>query len=356
MDSLLHDALDRLLAAASPPGTVREIEAGGTPQALWRQIVDSGLADAMVEEARGGGGARLDDAFSLFALCGRHALPLPLAHTLAVRSLCARTGVEAPNGPIAIAPHPVASADGALLCRHVPYGRVAQWVVVYQDSPAAGAAARLLPVGVENCRDTGIHGSLQAHLRWSAPPSSGVVLAAPLPWLDIAAAITAAQMAGAMEAVLALTLRYAAERSQFGRPIGSFQAIQQQLAVLAELSMATRIAAELGCREAAPGVPDPLLAAAAKATAAEAAGTVASIAHAVHAAIGITEEYDLQLFTRRLLEWRTDYGAAGFWQRRLGDALLASSASSTLEFMLPALFPGAAPGPASDDSQPGDPT
>ena len=59
--------------------------------------------------------------------------------------------------------------------------------------------------------------------------------------------------------------------------------------------------------------------------------------------MGITEEYDLQLYTRRLIEWRTDYGSAGYWNRRVGDAVLSSEAPSTLEFMLPVFFSDTAP-------------
>ena len=66
-------------------------------------------------------------------------------------------------------------------------------------------------------------------------------------------------------------------------------------------------------------------------------------ADGVHAAMGITEEYDLQLYTRRLIEWRTDYGSAGYWNRRVGDAVLSSEAPSTLEFMLPVFFADTAP-------------
>jgi alkylation response protein AidB-like acyl-CoA dehydrogenase len=159
----------------------------------------------------------------------------------------------------------------------------------------------------------------------------------------MAAVITAAQMAGAMDAVLEITVRYSGDRVQFGRPIGKFQAVQQQLSVLAELVSASRMAAELGCRETGPGTSASLVAAIAKARSSEAAERIVSIAHAVHAAMGITEEYDLQLFTRRLIEWRNDYGSAGYWNRRVGDAVLATDEANTLEFMLSAFFQAAAP-------------
>ncbi|NIO40890.1 MAG: hypothetical protein GTO41_12335 [Burkholderiales bacterium] len=195
-----------------------------------------------------------------------------------------------------------------------------------------------MPTSAARCNSTGVHGSLQAHLSWKMPHGSAIVLEQGFPWLEFAAAVTAAEMAGAMQTVLNMTVQYASERSQFGRPIGKFQAVQQQISVLAELAAASRIGAELGCLDSETDKPNLLAAAVAKARVSEAASTAVPIAHAVHAAMGVTKEYDLQLFTRRLIEWRTAYGSAGYWNRRVGDTLLSSDAGSTLQFMLSALF------------------
>ncbi len=137
------------------------------------------------------------------------------------------------------------------------------------------------------------------------------------------ALLLAAAVSGAADRVLAMTVAYAGERSQFGKPIGRQQAIQQQLAVMAEDCVAVRMAVELA---AASDAPDPLRVAAAKSVASAAAPRVANTAHAVHGAIGISAEYDLQLYTRRLHEWRTALGSETRWNRDLGRALLASHA------------------------------
>ena len=339
MDPVLYDAFDRLLTKLSTPQVIREIEAGGSAQSLWQQVIESGFADAMVSELSGGAGLEMSEAFSLFFLCGRHALPVPLAQTMVARSMCGLNGVAIPDGPIAISPMPVSSAADTIDCRNVPFGKLAQWVLVSHSGPSDAQRDMLLPASEAIRTDTGVIGSLQAHLCWKNSPSSGVVLDNTAPWLEIAATITAALMAGAMDAVLQTTVRYAGDREQFGRPIGKFQAVQQQLSVLAELASASRMAAEIGCRQTSAGTPNTLAAAVAKARASEAAGTVVSIAHGVHGAMGITAEYDLQLYTRRLIEWRTDYGSAGYWNRRVGDAVLSSDAPTTLEFMLPTFFP-----------------
>lgn len=342
MDPVLYDSFDRLLNDISTPQVIREIESGGSPQTLWQQIIESGFADAMISENAGGAGLDLGDAFSLFFLCGRHALPLPVAHTIVARGVLARQATDLPQGAVVISNIPVTHADDNVELHHVPYGKLAQWIIVPHAGVRDEPVDLLLPADKADRSETGVNGSLQAHLSWQALRSSGTVLKVAFPWLEVAAAVTAAQMAGAMQTILDMTVQYAGERSQFGRPIAKFQAVQQQLSVLAELVAASRVAAELGCQETTDGAPNILAAAVAKARASEAAGTVVSIAHAVHAAMGVTAEYHLQLYTRRLIEWRTDYGSAGYWNRRVGDAVLSSNAPCTLEYMLPTYFPAGA--------------
>jgi alkylation response protein AidB-like acyl-CoA dehydrogenase len=137
------------------------------------------------------------------------------------------------------------------------------------------------------------------------------------------ALMRAAQMAGAMERVLALTVQYAKDRVQFGKPIGAYQAIQQQLAVLAGQSAAATRAVDAAFETAARG--DDLFfdVAVAKIRAGEAAGVAASVAHQVHGAIGFTDEHVLHYFTRRLWTWRAEFGSESFWARRLGTHALS---------------------------------
>ena len=137
----------------------------------------------------------------------------------------------------------------------------------------------------------------------------------------IGAVIAAAAIAGAGDRILAMTIDYANQRIQFGKPIAKQQAIQQQLAVMAEQVVIARIAAQIGC---AHGLTPPLESAAiAKQGASRAAVEIAAIAHAVHGAIGISEAYDLSLYTRRLNEWRTAHGSESYWAHRLGHARLS---------------------------------
>ena len=107
----------------------------------------------------------------------------------------------------------------------------------------------------------------------------------------IGAVVAAAAIAGAGDRILAMTIDYAGQRVQFGKPIARQQAVQQQLAVMAEHVVMARIAAQTGC---ANGLTPALESAAiAKHGASRAAVHIAAIAHAVHGAIGISEAHDL---------------------------------------------------------------
>jgi acyl-CoA dehydrogenase len=332
MDALLFESIDRFLAGCSTPAVVREVERGQGAAALWAEVESSGYAELLVDEAAGGAGLGLREAFALWLACGRHALPVPLAQTAWVRAVLPLAGLDAPSGPLTLAAQCSRDAQGAWRCQNLPFGTVADWVLV---GDAHGAA--LLPVAAGERQPGGVHGSLQAHIRWPAQPAGALPLPGPVDLLAAGALITAALMAGALQRVLEATVSYANDRAQFGKSIGKFQAVQQQLSVMAEQVFAARMAAEVGC--AGEGIaPHPLRAAMAKARASEAAEKVVAIAHAVHGAIGVTAEYDLQLHTRRLQEWRADFGSPGYWHVQLGAALLASP-GPTLTFMLDELAP-----------------
>ena len=321
---LFGDAMQQLLAQHSAPARVRDIERGADVHALWTALEEAGFLDALASEAQGGAGLLLPEVFSIVFIAGRHAAPVPLAQTLLLR---AALGAAAPRGPLSIAPGCLIDADGAIDCAQVPFGRMAQWVLVEAENQA-----RLLPTATARVSAAGGYGSLDADLRWNHWPDASITLAAASDWTTQAAAMTAALMAGAMERVLEMTTSYANERRQFGKAIGKQQAIQQQLSVLAEQVFAARLAARIGF-DSTSTMAAPQRAAIAKERTSAVAPEVCAIAHAVHGAMGFTEEYDLQLFTRRLHEWRMAYGAESEWRRRLGVAALRSGHSRALDIV-----------------------
>lgn len=309
MNELLEPFV-RMLDAAATPAVVRAIEHGGSPASLWQEIAESGFLDALVAEEHGGAGLSLGDIEPLIEALGARAVPLPVAETMVARALLAKVGVAAPEGPITLV---------TSLAQTVPSGLVAQAALV-----DCGEEVVLCDMAQLSPAPTGVVNSLAA--RVSGKPE-GHSLPRPVAGLRaVAAVLRAALIAGAASRLCDLTTAYASERVQFGKPIGRQQSLQQMLAVMAEDMIACRIAAQLG---ASHGIEVPLVAAAtAKITTSSAAPGVAAAAHAVHGAIGISEEYDLQLLTRRLHEWRMADGSEGFWSQVLGGERLSSAETS----------------------------
>ena len=114
------------------------------------------------------------------------------------------------------------------------------------------------------------------------------------------------------------------EWAQFGKPIGKFQAVQQNLAQLADEVAAVGAASTAACAaidlafSSKEEVDSLFRIAAAKARASEAAGKASSIAHQAHGAFGFTYEHILHFSTRRLWSWRAEYGSGDFWAEMLG--------------------------------------
>lgn len=308
------EPFERMLEDVATPAAVRAVERGGSIDAMWGVFAESGFLDALVPEERGGAGLSLAEVQPLWMALGRHAVPLPVGETMIARALLA----EAPDGPIALA-----VAEGAAVV--VPCGLVAAHLLI-----ESSGGLHLVEAKVEA---TGVPASLAARIdagAWPAP-------VAPVPeggLRALAAILRAALIAGAAERLTQMTATYANERVQFGKPIGRQQALQQQMAVMAEEMVAARIASQLGC---VGGFPPGLVAAAtAKSIASRAAARVAATAHAVHGAIGISEEHDLQLFTRRLHEWRLSDGSETYWNRLLGAERL-KDAGRSVDFVREAL-------------------
>lgn len=311
---ILLDQVERLLTDRSGPDMLRAVERGEWPAALWDEAEALGLPLALAPESMGGAGLGWADAVAVWQVLGRHGAPLPLAGSMAAAALLASAGIAPPSGRIAL----------AVPGEAVPWGRRAAHLVTVD---AVGQVA-LHAAGLEWQQSRSLVGREPADRA-----TLGTLLATgrlpdrlgPEAALRAGALLHAAQIAGALEAVLAMAVDYANTRTQFGRPIGAFQAVQQQLALCAaEVAAAGVAVAQAGRaadRRGLAGAEFEI--ASAKVVAGEAAGTCAAIAHQVHAAIGFTDEHPLHLFTRRMWSWRDACGAERVWARRIGQAALA---------------------------------
>jgi acyl-CoA dehydrogenase len=329
MDDMLRRSAEELFGRHATPKAVRALRAlraGASAAALWGEIEASGFLDALVPEAAGGAGLGPPDALPVLMAAGRFAVPLPLGETMLARAALAAAGEAPPDGAIALAEP---AGDGA--ARLAP-AMPADWALL-----PLGDHAMLLPVG-DATEDAEASSPLGRVLRW--PGRAG----RPAPLTDYQAAgawAEAAVMAGAMERILEDTVRHARDRRQFGRPVASFQAVQQQLAVLTEDVLAARMAVQLASVPDGAGIAglNPCRIAAAKLRVGEAAVRVAGIAHAVQGAMGITEEVDLHLLTGRLQLGRMRFGGEAQWAAWLGRRFLAGDAPDTLSFVRTELAP-----------------
>lgn len=318
---MFTEAIEAILRDHGTPQAVREIEAGGSPAVLWNALSDAGFLELMTSPDAGGGGLDWDEVYPVLVQFGRHAAAVPAAQAIVARALLPEG--TAPHGLLTIAPKLERLPGGALACPLVPFGQGAQAVLAGDDQ-----GWWLLDAQPAQRVGTGVAGSQTASLVWREGPVALASGRQPLPGLQSSgAALHAALIAGALARVLELTVRHCLDREQFGRAIGAFQAVQHQLAVMAEHVAAASMAASLAFP---PGREAPRLmaAAVAKARTSEAAQWVAATAHALHGAIGITADHDLQLYTRRLHEWRMAHGSEDYWHRGIGLTLLASNESA----------------------------
>ncbi len=324
---MFAQAIESILAQQCTPAIVRSIENGADPTPLASAIADTGFHELMTPEDLGGGGASWSDLFEIVYLCGSHAVPLPLPQTLAARTLTT-SPQHLPDGLITLAPSLARDADGSIQALQVPAAAVSDYVLAHDAEQLL-----LLPTREARRVRTGIHGCLIESLRWE--PGAGVsvptMLSGLVQFQAMGALLHAGLMAGAMKRSFDMTMRYANDRIQFGKSIGKFQAIQHQLSIMAEQLTAARIAASAAFATAR-GMPEISACAAAKARTSEAAQAIASIAHSVHGAIGVTAEYELQLFTRRLHEWRMAHGSEIYWNRVLGKIFLDSMVPTSADF------------------------
>jgi acyl-CoA dehydrogenase len=140
--------------------------------------------------------------------------------------------------------------------------------------------------------------------------------------LSLAAIGAACEIAGAAERILEMTVSYANDRVQFGKPIAKQQVVQHNLAIMGEQYLMIRMASQLGC-SAGLAPPDHIVATA-KQVSSAAVPVMVGLAHAIHGAIGITMDYDLHRYTTRMQQLRIAHGSESYWATKIGAAHLAS--------------------------------
>ncbi|MEY9837828.1 acyl-CoA dehydrogenase family protein [Streptacidiphilus sp. EB103A] len=294
-------SLDALLSAADIPAVVRARAAGDDAplRALWRRLGDAGVFALAVPGEFGGTGLLPVELVLCCVELGRHGMPGPLAETFAASALLAGTeqagllpGVASGQVILSLA------ADG---------GQAA-------DPDLADAVLRIgegkapLRQSLDPARRVGLPDDA---IGISAGPGSSAAT-------ELAALATAALALGAGRHLLAATVEYARTRTQFGTPIGGFQAVKHRLAdVLLQLDFAEPLlyGAAVALQDAAADTAVAI--AAAKAACGEAGYAAARAALQLHGAIGYTDEFDLSLWIRRARVLRNAWGTPSACRRKV---------------------------------------
>lgn len=284
---MLRETVAALVAKHAGPAAVRAAfeSERGYDESLWRLLCEQvGAAALVVPEQMGGAGGELADAATVLQELGRALVPSPLLGTT-LAELALLAGGEPDTDTLAA----LAEGDsiGALVLDpdYVVNGDVADVVVAATN----GQLARWTKFSAQPLTTMDPTRKL-ARLR----PEETKPLGADPGLADFAAILLAAEQIGAAERCLDLTVEYTKNRIQFGRPIGSFQALKHRMADLYVAVSAARAVVNDACT-----APSPTSAATARLAATEAFNTVAAEGIQLHGGIAITWEHDMHLYFKR---------------------------------------------------------
>ncbi|SDU63447.1 acyl-CoA dehydrogenase family protein [Gordonia westfalica] len=307
--------------------------------AVWDAVVDAGFTGVDVPEEAGGHGGELGDALAVLdSLTEAGAVTPYLEHALLASWLAGSVGhsLEGTTATVALIDDGTIRTDGdrillsgnATGIPHIDGADIVVALTTTPDGPLVAVVTLEAPgVEVEVATDMqGVsYGDIvfrDAEASFSAPSPVGIE--------DLrrrGALAYAVALAAAAREVRERTVRYASERTQFGRPLAKFQAIQQRLAEMAAQTTLMETAAR-AATEAASG--DPAAArtaiAAAKIVTSRYATEVASAGHQIHGAIGFTSEHSLGRFTSALWTWTDRYGTEQDWAASLAGEILDGGA------------------------------
>jgi acyl-CoA dehydrogenase len=290
---------------------------------LWQSLDDLGLVRLTGPEQFGGSAAGWYEAAELLGASVRHGVRIPLAeHDLLACWLLGANGMPS-DGAV----RTVCLLDDHGVAHGVPWASGADRVVVVWQ---AGDEYRMADVDVAALEIT-------PGANMIGEPRDTVVAEATLPGMPVAPALIAElrlksalvrsiQVCAALDRILQLSVEHATARTQFGRPLSRFQAVQNLIAdIAAEVALAraateAALIAAVSSEWSASNLD--FLVAVARSCTGHATSVVVRNAHQVHGAIGTTREHRLHEFTRSALAWRSEFGSVRYWDEQVTHAAL----------------------------------
>ena len=340
-ENIVAETAEKIFSDLADAQTINHDKKSAWKAPLWQALTGAGLPLSWVSEDCGGSGASMAEGFSVLSAAGRFAIAVPLAETMLAGWLLSQAKIPSPEGGMTVAPASpkdriALNPDGTLSgrARGVPFATEAKHIAVLA-SGAGGLSIAL--VDAAGCR-------IEPGLNLAGDDSDTVTFTSVAPTaikpapkgfdqtslMLMGAVARSLQIAGSLESMLEVSVRYSNERIAFEKKISKFQAVQHNLARLAGESAAALAAAT----SAADAIANSksfddevfLEAVSAKVRCSEAAEKGAAIAHQVHGAIGFTIEHILHRYTLRALAWRDDFGSESYWAVELGKMVTARGA------------------------------
>ena len=302
--------IDAALGSADVPAAVRAWADGDTApgRKVWERLADLGVTALAVAEEFDGLAAHPIDLVVACERLGRWCVPGPVTESIAVAPVL-----------LAADERSAALASGELIAT-VALPPVVPWAV---DADAAGLVLLAADGAVSDGCAGDHHESVDPSRRLFTVTAAGASQPADVARaFEFGALATAAQLVGAGQTMLDMTVEYAKQRSQFGRLIGSYQAIKHTLAdvhIALELARPLTYGAALALADDSPVASRDV--SAAKAAAADAALLSARASLQTHGAIGYTTEHDLSQWLLRVQALRSAWGDPTFHRRRVLEAL-----------------------------------
>lgn len=303
-------SIDSALGAADVPAAVRAWAAGDTAagRKVWAQLADLGVTALLVPEKYDGIDAHPVDLVVALERLGYWAVPGPVTESIAVAPILLaedeRSGALAAGELIATVALPPAVPRAV-------NADVAGLALLATDGQAAEATSGAAHESVDPTRK--LFDVTASGATWPADTARAY---------EFGVLATAAQLIGAGQAMLDQSVEYAKQRTQFGRIIGSYQALKHKLAdvhIAVELARPLVYGAALALAEGSPDTARDI--SAAKVAAADAALLAARNSLQTHGAIGFTQEHDLSLLLLRVQALRSAWGDPSLHRRRLLEEL-----------------------------------
>lgn len=333
---LLRESVRDYLEKEVPFDRIRTLERdGGADTDLWSHLADSGYLGLPFPESVGGGGGELSDLAVVLEELTRRAVVIPFMETMACGVAIQRFADESVSRPfidaivagrMTISPaiqeadaspesFAMTVADGRITGakRFVDYGQdVSHHLVAVMDGDApALVLVETADPGVSLSPLDNIGRTPQAHATYTDANRTAVAGEQAVTFLmRTLRSLAAIQCVGNSQQALDATVEYVSMRVQFGRPIGTFQAVQHHCADMATMTLGARFLAYEALWNLDHGQADDRAIARAKAWASKTATEVPMLAHQLHGGIGYTEEYDLHFFSRRGKERALAWGSS----------------------------------------------